>query len=262
MGERPGTAEANKALFERDAPVYASLELQKPEQALLGRFRDRWASMSMLDIGVGSGRTAYTFAPLTRRYVGVDYAPRMVELSRERIGEDEGTTFAVCDARRLTEAFDERFDLILFSFNGIDSIDHEDRLMVLRQVRQLLADDGFFCFATHNLRCLPLEAPTPLLSPRSPARSAYRLVRALRQRRGVKRVNDSIDLPALRQRGWGQLYDAAHGFQALLYYVDPVTQVAQLEDAGFREVEVSDLSGGRVDASSPGTDPWLSYLCR
>jgi SAM-dependent methyltransferase len=164
------SAEANHAVYERHAGVYDSRELQKPEQVLLKRFRGRWGDMVMLDIGVGSGRTAYTFSAITRRYVGIDYSRVMVELSRERIGEDETTRFLLCDARRLAEALDERFDLVLFSYNGLDSVGHDDRRMILSQVRAVLKDDGHFFFSSHSLASLPLRAARPKLDRLHPAR--------------------------------------------------------------------------------------------
>ena len=35
--------------------------------------------MKVLDLGVGAGRTSYTFAAIAGEYVGVDYAPTMIE---------------------------------------------------------------------------------------------------------------------------------------------------------------------------------------
>ena len=59
-------------------------ELQPAERAVLEALRHRLESMDMLDIGVGAGRTTVSFAPLVRRYVGVDYSRAMVEACRRR----------------------------------------------------------------------------------------------------------------------------------------------------------------------------------
>ncbi len=54
---------------------YSSGEgLQKPEETILNELRNKLPNMKMLDIGVGAGRTTKYFAPLTKRYVGVDYS--------------------------------------------------------------------------------------------------------------------------------------------------------------------------------------------
>jgi hypothetical protein len=56
--------------------------------------------------------------------------------------------------------------------------------------------------------------------------------------------------------------DQAHDFSLVLYYVDPIVQIAQLGDAGFVDVEVWDGSGHRVSPERPGRDPHLFYVCR
>jgi SAM-dependent methyltransferase len=216
----------------------------------------------MLDIGIGSGRTTYTFAPLVCKYVGLDYVPRMVELARQSIGEDERTSLKVGDARRLTDVVDRTFELVLFSYNGIDYVGHEDRLEVLRQVRRVLADDGWFCFSTHSAAALPIEPPPFGMSAQRPVLSLYRAARRLRERRLARRSNAALDLSELRAQGWTVFRDAAHGFDLSTVYVTAEHQLRELADAGFGEVEVYDLSGKRVEASRPGNDPWLYYLCR
>ena len=249
-------------MYERDAAIYMGRELQVPEQRLLGRFRNQWSAMSMLDIGVGAGRTAFTFAPLVQRYVGIDYSERMIELARALVGEEDSIEFRVCDARTMVRTIAERFDLVLFSFNGIDSVGHEDRLEILRQVRAVIKEDGYFFFSSHSLATLPLRFERPGLSPRRPVRSAYRLMKAIRPAVRLWAINSRIDQPAVAERGWTFLRDGAHDFDALLYYVDPRHQIGQLNDARFSVDAIYDLSGRVVSAEDPGRDPWLYYLCR
>ena len=255
------TSELNQGLFERDALTYATLELQRPEQSLLGRFRERWPEVRMLDLGIGTGRTSFTFAPLVAEYVGIDYAPRMVELARELVPESDTVRLLEGDARRLGELVDGPFDLILFSFNGIDYVDHEDRLSVLAQVRELLAERGLFCFSSHSIAALPLPGPRLNVDARRPLHTAYRGARALQALRKVRRANSRIDVDELRKSGRGVVVDGAHGFEARTYYVTPAEQLRQLAEAGFGEVEVQDLGGRPVDPARPGRDPWLYYFC-
>lgn len=259
---RPTTmssADANHAVYERHAGAYDSRELQKPEQVLLRRFRGRWADMAMLDIGVGSGRTAYTFSAIAGRYVGIDYSRAMIELSRERIGEDETTRFLLCDARRMAETLDERFDLVLFSYNGLDSVGHDDRRTILSQVRMVLKDDGRFLFSTHCLSSLPLRAPRPKLDRLHPVRSAYGVVKTGQLAWRLEKANRGAR--ASREQGWALLSDEAHDFQGSWYYVLPEYQVTQLGEAGFSVEEVYDVSGEPVDPRNPARNPWLHYLC-
>ncbi len=94
--------ERNRSKFDAIAEHYAQhWHLHPPERTLLERQRGHWHESDMLDIGVGGGRTSFTFAAITRSYVGVDYSPRMIDISRRVIGEDERVRFEVCDARDL-----------------------------------------------------------------------------------------------------------------------------------------------------------------
>ena len=49
---------------------------------------------------------------------------------------------------------DSSFDFILFSFNGIDYMNHDERIRTLREIRRILKTGGYFCFSTHNLNFL------------------------------------------------------------------------------------------------------------
>ena len=49
---------------------------------------------------------------------------------------------------------DNSFDFVLFSYNGVDYVDHADGLAILREIRRLIRPGGYFCFSTHNLNFL------------------------------------------------------------------------------------------------------------
>ena len=49
---------------------------------------------------------------------------------------------------------DSFFSFILFSFNGIDCISHEDRFRVFKEVQRVGRAGVLFCFSTHNLQGL------------------------------------------------------------------------------------------------------------
>ena len=209
----------------------------------------------MLDLGVGTGRTAYTFAALTRSYVGIDFAPRMIELAREMVEEDERTAFEVGDARDLSRFHGRDLDLVLFSFNGIDNVDHDDRLKVLHEIRRVLAADGVFAFSCHSLASLPFAVDFRL-SMLKGFRSGYAHVR-----RSVRTVivNRGLDLEAALERGWLMIRDDSGLVQ---YYVAPREQLRQLDATGFDVDRVLDGAGHVVDPEQPGRDPHLFYICR
>jgi len=255
-------AAANQRVFEGVAATYDDLALKPAERAVLGRFAGEWAGFEMLDLGVGSGRTGWTFAPLVKRYVGVDYAPPMAERARKLLGGDPNVTIEVGDARDLG-AIEGTFDFVLFSFNGIDAVGHEDRLKVLRAVRSKLKPTGHFLFSTHQLGALPLDRKKE----RDPARLAslpYRAYAALddfRHGRQADKVNARLDLTAARKQGW-TIVARGHNFTVEDYYVDPQYQLTQLRECGLEPVTVLDTSGREVTLPFSGRDPWLDYLCR
>ncbi len=216
----------------------------------------------MLDLGVGTGRTGWTFAPLVRRYVGVDYSARMIEAARRRLGGEPGVELVVGDARDLTPIEGE-FDFILFSFNGIDAVSAEDRLRVLDQVRSKLRPGGFFLFSTHSLGTLPFDTrriPSPHFAG-SRLYRAYAWLDGFRYARRIREINQGLDLAAARSRGWDVIPSMAHNFSIRDYYVDPEYQVEQLREHGLEVVAVFDPEGAEVTLPHPSRDPWFDYLC-
>jgi len=216
----------------------------------------------MLDLGVGAGRTGYTFAPLVSRYVGLDYSPRMLERARRLLGED-GVELVRGDARDLS-GIRGSFDFVLFSFNGIDAVGHEDRLKILAEVRRVLRPSGHFLFSSHSTGALPLETRPEGPSPLSGSRLYALFSRATAIRFGwrVRKVNRKLDLRLAAERGWIIVSGRGQNFQVDDYYVDPEYQVEQLRDAGFEVEAIFDVAGRDVTLPHHGRDPWLDYLCR
>lgn len=266
MRERLPTAATsdNQTVYDREPGRYGDLALQPAERELLRRLRGRWARMDVLDLGVGTGRTAYTFAALARSYVGLDYAPSMIEAARRLVPEDESTRLVVGDARDLSAFDDASYDLVMFSYNGIDSVDHGDRLRVLAEVRRVLRPDGGFFFSAHSLGYLPFRPlrtwPRPRLG--EPLRSTYHSVLGVRHALRLRRSNRDLDLEAARREGWALVQDPAHDFKLRLYYVSAEFQVRQLGEAGFTLEATFDPSGRELQPREARDEPWLHYLCR
>jgi ubiquinone/menaquinone biosynthesis C-methylase UbiE len=130
--------------------------LQAPEESILRIMLPNLPTARMLDIGVGGGRTTLHFAKWVRAYVGMDYSDSMIKECRTRFsGYPDHIQFVVCDARSMGMFSDGSFDFVLFSFNGIDYVPHEDRLRIFQEVRRVGKAGGYFCFSTHNLYWCP-----------------------------------------------------------------------------------------------------------
>ena len=207
--------------------------LQLPEESILRLILPKLPTARMLDLGVGGGRTTLHFAKWIREYVGADYSPSMIlECQRRFSGYPNHISFRVCDARSMEIFETNYFDFILFSFNGIDSVTHEDRLKILKEIRRVGKPGGYFCFSSHNLNwCANYFDWRRMLSlnPKVTARAARRLVRRFFFNRGL-RADD------VRQAPYVLFNDGAHR-NLRHYYIRPLEQLAQLE-ADFTEVRV------------------------
>jgi ubiquinone/menaquinone biosynthesis C-methylase UbiE len=258
-----GDAEANRRVFDSVADSYVDVALKPAERAVLARLGADLKEFEMLDLGVGAGRTGYTFAPLVRRYVGLDYSPQMLKRAGKLLGERAGVELVLGNARDLPMAASS-FDFVLFSFNGIDAVGHEDRLRILAEVHRVLKPDGRFLFSSHQLGTLPLPTKKAR-SERFKDSRAYELfarLRDVRYGRRIRAVNESLDLEAARRRGWTTVEGIGHDFQLTDYYVDPEYQVRQLREVGFEVISIYDTSGTEVGLPFRGKDPWLDYFCK
>ncbi|HEX5685890.1 MAG TPA: class I SAM-dependent methyltransferase [Ideonella sp.] len=101
----------------------------------------------ILDLGVGPGRTVDLLQSLSTDYVGIDYLPAMVEAARANHPQAD---IRLGDARDLGDFASESKALVVFSYHGIDSVSHEDRLRVLAEAWRVLVPGGTFWFSTLN----------------------------------------------------------------------------------------------------------------
>jgi ubiquinone/menaquinone biosynthesis C-methylase UbiE len=235
-------------------------DLQAPEKTLL-KLLGNYTHIKLLDIGVGGGRTTAHFAKAVEEYWGIDYSAEMIAACRERFRESSnGLCFAVCDARAMNICPDRYFSCVVFSFNGIDYMPHEDRLRVFKEVQRVGKSGGLFFFSSHNLQGLHH------FSLRAQLGSGVPTVRKNIQRWLLLRFyyNKFWRLKKLRQSPYALINDGVHENRLLTYYVRPSEQLKQLKPF-FMNTQVYRLSSGDV-VSDPReldhlVDEWLYYLC-
>lgn len=257
----------NLTTFERRLTLRAyrmAAAPQTPEVAILARLKPEFAGKRILDIGVGGGRTTPYLLDISSSYVGIDYSAKMVDECRRRFPSVE---FHVCDARNLSMFTDSSFDLVMFSFNGIDCVKHADRLRVLAEVRRVMTNGGVFVFSSHN-RAYPVKGPWSLshlplnVSPISHPLHFIRKILSFPI--GVIGYYRNVKYEE-RHDDYAMINDGAHEFGLILYYIYPDRQVRQLESAAFKDVQVVGLDGRWLDSSdrsSYAEDAWLYYVCR
>lgn len=259
MGDRNSTTYAAPDIVS----YYTQLNrLQPAESALLERLRNQLPTMKMLDIGVGGGRTTQHFAPLVEQYVGIDYSPKMVTACQKRFSQlDDSMCFHVGDARDLRQFDDSSFDFILFSFNGIDYVSHEDRLKVFQEIKRVGREGCYFFFSSHNLQALENELAWRKKIGQNPLKTYENLV--------MLGLFWLFNRPMTRETLTGADYlivrDESHNFRLDTYYIRATQQIKQLSQ-DFNQVEIypwqSTESVLDMDAAIMDRDLWTYYLCR
>lgn len=206
----------------------------------------------ILDIGVGTGRTTPYLRQLSSNYIGVDYSKAMVDSAKKNFPEAE---FSEEDARDLSKYKDEEFDLVFFSFNGIDYIAHDDRLKAISEIARVLKRGKLFVFSTHNIHYRHFDK----------LRFTYRgdIVRRAYYafQNTINRLQNKKDHVYTNE--YAIVTDPGHGYRLLTYYISPEAQLKQLADKGFSNTSLFDLKGQTVSSSQISQDSsWLYYQTR
>ena len=253
----------NLKTYESDGIVqhYAQLQqLQPAESAILTQLKNQLPTMTMLDMGIGGGRTTQHFAQLAADYRGIDYSAGMIRACQKRYaGILDPNSFTVCDARDMGCFGDNTFDFILFSFNGIDYIEHCDRIQVLREIQRVGKPGGYFCFSTHNLQGIEQVFNWRSQLSYNPVNTYIELVIwAL-----YRLFNRSYSLQQLQSSAHAMIRDEPHNFRLRTYHIRPQEQLDQLE-SGFRNIKVYSWQRG-IEISHEDLpailEMWLYYFC-
>ena len=226
------------------------------EIALIAMLRAERNDWRVLDIGVGSGRTSPHFAALGPTYIGVDYSPQMVRVAKKRFPQFD---FRNMDATDLSAFADGQFDLVWFSYNGMDYGGPAERLRILAEVHRVIAPGGAFCFSAHNRDYVDLERITAV---QRPALTPNPLRMAVRGLRYVQAATNSRQLKPLEERNaeYFILNDNASQHRFITYYTDVPQQVAQLERAGFTGVRAFGKDGEELDPASSYTGDYMVHF--
>ncbi|GJQ57843.1 MAG: class I SAM-dependent methyltransferase [Candidatus Scalindua sp. AMX11] len=248
----------NKKNYEKKHIVssYAHSQLQKPELIIFEKYQEHIRGKCLLDIGCGAGRTTSYLYNLSKNYRGVDYSLEMIEASRVRF---KGVCFIQGDVRSLNMIEDGLCDFVLFSYNGLDSVSHEGRLMGLREIHRVLCRNGMFVFSAHNRNhreassqprvTFTLNVPTMISNITKFLLSTYNHTR--------NKKNQQFE------EEYCILNDRAHNYAMLTYYIDKKSQISQLMKIGFEVIEMFDTFGNVLgQGSDDGDSAWIYYVAR
>jgi len=226
--------------------------LFKPEEVIFDSLKEVIEGGDVLDIGCGGGRTTEYLGQRARRYTGIDYSDRMIEACGKQYTELD---FIRADSSDMSIFDNDRFDFILFSFNGIDTMSHEKRIKTLEEVHRVLKPGGSFAFSSHNRE----DKNIVLAYDKFEKLGIVSLLRNVLHGLSYLKVRKA----QLHTTEYAILSDPLAGFGQLTYYISRVSQVRQLQEAGFAEIQTLDWEGTFVETGeSDETSHWFYYLSK
>lgn len=274
MGSPTGraTEEGNKSFYWTGSVVdrFSSDArwLDRGERAAVGLVASEVRGGAILDIGVGAGRTVSLLCLLSDDYRAIDYSPTMVERCRSSYPDRE---VEVGDARDLSRFADGQFALVMFSFNGIDTVSHDDRAVVLAEICRVLAPGGYFVYSTIN-RNGPIFGDRPWRALKSARADMATLKRAVnwfigfgldvrgRFRRWARwwRVRDEVE----DHGSWALGPLAGPGSGLVVHWTTTAATAEELGAAGMSLVALFDMEGHPLDAAVPDQSPMFHVVAR
>ena len=203
--------------------------INEGERVVFDIARNRGEGARVLDIGIGGGRTTGLLQDFAVDYVGIDYTPEMIDLARRN---HPGTRFEHMDARDLSAFANNSFDLVIFSYNGIDSVDADGRKAVISEVSRVLKAGRNFVFSTFNRNWEGFgehRARSSITWSRDPLRLSFRLLK-----HAVGLVREKRFSPLEERNGeHAILLHRAHDFGIMVYATTPDQLREQLSVSGF-----------------------------
>jgi SAM-dependent methyltransferase len=224
------------------------IALTPVESKLFEIHKDRLSQASVLDIGVGGGRTTRYLFPKCKNYIGIDYSEVFITSLKK---DHPKLDLRIMDARDLS-AFDSgSFDLVNFSFNGIDYVDLDGREKILSEVNRVLKPNGLFFFSTHNRHHSSFNKYPWLHSENNLLTNVKTFLKSAPfLYRKIKNKNNE-----LFKKEFALINDSAHNYQLITFYSSPDFLVEQLLSSGFEEPDLYNKAGNKVRKEM--LDDWI-----
>ncbi len=235
-------------------------KLQPAEATIIKRLEKKLPEMKMLDLGVGGGRTTKYFSPLVKEYIGIDYSAAMITACQQRFINQAHCKLSIGDVRDLSYFEDNYFDFILFSFNGVDYISHEERLNVFQEISRVGKSGSYFFFSTHNLQAIEPKFNWNNHLSFNPFKTYIDLVMYA----FFRGFNPALNYQKIKQKSYAIIRDESHNFNLRTYYIRASEQIKQLQ-SNFENIQVYSWKTG-LELSTDNemiscNDMWLYYLC-
>jgi len=135
---------------DKSITVYNKYYLKPTEKYLINKYL--FKNNKILDLGCGAGRTTI---PLSKKFnvIGVDISETLINSAKQQ----SPSLFKVMDAKELKFS-DNTFDLVFFSFNGIDYLyPKKNRMKTVEEINRVLKSGGYFIYSSHNWLNFPFQ---------------------------------------------------------------------------------------------------------
>jgi SAM-dependent methyltransferase len=254
-------SERNRDVY-RDASVVEEYAgdgwLCRGEMRSFRELAERARGQRLLDIGVGSGRTTAVLALITGDYTGIDFSPEMVERASQR---HPYARFQTGDARTLSDFRDGEFGAVVFSFNGIDTLGHDDRRAAFEQMHRVLAPGGTLAYSTAN-RDGPEYRLRPWSNLRPPRTLREQIRYPIRLRYALRSLPNWLRMRRLAEDHgeWALGTIGAHLGRLLVHYVSVPEARRELEAAGFELLSMMDADGVELDPARRHEDVYGMFI--
>ncbi len=228
-------------------------EITAAEKHLFELHKEFLSKANVLDIGIGGGRTTAYLIDKCAGYIGVDYSQGFVEIVKQKYPK---ANIQLADARDLIPFEDKKFDVINFSFNGIDYVGLEDRKKIFSEINRVLKPNGLFFFSTHNKDHFTFDQQPWTDKNNSFFTNLKTFIKLLPflpkhalQKKKEIRFND-----------YSIINDSAHNYSLMTFYTSPQFLKKQLKDHHFADVKLFSKDAKEVDEKK--LDDWIFVSCK
>lgn len=235
--------------------MYARARLLPAEATAFVRYSTDIVNRRVLDLGCGAGRLAIYLQPLGTAYTGFDVSRYMVDHCRR----EYAGTFVEGDMRDLSEFSDSSFDTVLAVSNLFDAVSHSDRLIILSEVRRVLASNGLLFFSAHNQNYAQAGQGPKLEYSRNPVTQLRLLLDYSKARSNHRQWKPHQHI----EQDYALINDSGNNFASLHYYIRRDVQCSQLVTAGFQPLECMDSLGRTLSKTADDAEfPSIHYVAR
>ncbi len=214
--------------------------------------KDLLSKAFVLDIGIGGGRTTDYLIDKCANYTGIDYSQGFVDVVKKKYPKAD---ILNADARNLQNFEAKKFDIVNFSFNGIDYVGVDDREKIFLEINRVLKPNGLFFFSTHNKDHVTFDRQ-PWTDKNSSFLTKIKTFIKLLPFLGKHVIQKKNEL---RFSDYAIINDSAHNYSLMTFYTSPVFLKKQLSKHHFSNINFFSKNAKQVDEKD--LDDWIFVSC-